>query len=467
MGGGVRQRVATWWRELQDSLWFLPAVLTAASVVLALGLIALDRQVWPEAASSNNVLFGGGADGARGVLSAIAGSLITVTATVFSITMVVLQLASSQFTPRILRTFTGDRGVQFVLAVFIATFTYELIVLRSIRSADDEAPAFVPNVAVTVGIVLALVSIGVLIFFVHHVARTIQVSVIAHRAASETIGLVEERYPAGLGEPAVAGSDGEGNRDEDGEGERDLQGMDDERAWLPAALPAVVRSDGDGYVESLDEESLLEVARQGPLAIRVERQIGEFVLPGAILASVWPAEVLDDELDGRLRSAFILGLERTLRADIGFGIRQVTDIAIRALSPGINDPTTATICIDRIGSILVHFANREPPARIRTGGDGAVVVIPNLSFDQLVEAAFVQLRHYGAGDPIVAVHLVRTLGGIADLVPGHYRAPLVLQARRTLGAARRQLAEPADVARVEQAAAWASGYPLGAKFSTP
>ena len=323
-------RLGTWWAYARDSLWFLPAVMTGIATATALLTLRLDAALQADPSATFYLVFGGGAEGARGVLEAIAGSVITVTGVVFSITIVALQLASSQFTPRVLHNFTGDRANQVVLGVFIGTFTYTLLVLRAVRSAADDGQGFVPGLSVGAAIGLALVSIGFLIFYIHHAARSIQASVIIDRATSDTVALVERLFPDPLGKPA----------------------QDDKQPCLPTISPAVVTAATAGYLQAVDADTLFDLAEEGGLLIRMEPRIGEFVLPGAMLASVWPADALTEIVVHEVRQAFVLGQERTLQADVELGIRQLADIAIKALSPGINDPTTATICIDRLAEVL-------------------------------------------------------------------------------------------------------------------
>ena len=192
----MRTRLGSWWLALKGSLWFVPAVCTTLAVAFALGLVRLDQELLlGRGADSRWWLLGGGAEGTRGVLAAIAGTMITVTGVVFSITIVALQLASSQFTPRVLRTFTGDRGNQLVLGVFIATFTYALLVLRTVREASEGRPPFVPAASVTLAIALAGVSIGFLIYYINHAASSIRASVVIDRVARDTLGLIDELYP--------------------------------------------------------------------------------------------------------------------------------------------------------------------------------------------------------------------------------------------------------------------------------
>jgi uncharacterized membrane protein len=436
----ARKHLSSWWYDLQDSLWFLPALLTLLAILLAFAMVRLDQSLRLDqrTADGNSYFFafGGGAEGARGVLSAIAGTMITVTGVVFSLTIIALQLASSQYTPRILRTFTGDRGNQTVLGVFIGTFTYCLLVLRTIRSSEEAGPGFVPAVSVTVSIVLAFISIGFLIFYIHHIARSIQASVIVQHAATETLHLVDTTFPREL----------------------------DESARNPPAVPPLdetsasrVRTDRGGYLQSVDEATLRDlVALDGEeLVIRLEHQVGAFVVPGAVLASVWSASACSDEVEDRICKAVIIGNERTLQSDIGYGIRQLADIAIKALSPGINDPTTATMAIDRMAEALVEIGRRPRRPPVQRGRDGqGILLLPGLEFSRLVELAFTQVRHYGADDPIVAEHLVLVLGRISEHVDPEHRQILINHARLVLEAAREQITLPADLDHVERAAIW-------------
>ena len=434
--GRVPTRLGAWWHGLQDNLWPVPALATAIAVAAAFLMVRLDRSLVARGQTGPDWLFGAGVSGAREVLSAIAGTMVTVTGVVFSITIVALQLASSQFTPRVLRTFTGDRGNQLVLGVFIATFTYALLVLRTVREApDDRGEPFVPAASVTLAIVLAVVCIGFLIYYISHAANSIRASVIIDRAARDTLGLVDELFPADVGRSAASPA----------------------HAPDSSAAPApTVHATAGGYLQHIDESALLRFAEQGDLVVRVEPLIGAFVLPGATLASVWPATTLSPRVERAIRGALVLGPERTVRSDIEFGLRQLADIAVKALSPGINDPTTALLCVDRLAEILVRIAHRERPAETRSGEDGRPrLILHGPPFAHLVQTAFGQIRHYGAGDAAVAEHVAATLGRMAVLVPPTRREPLRDEGRLVVATAREQITIAADLDRVERAGGWA------------
>jgi len=429
----MRARLKLWWYEVKNSLWFLPAVLTAAAMLLSVLTVQIDQTLLLNRRAGVHWLFSGGTDGARGVLQAIAGTMITVTALVFSITVVALQLAASQLTPRVLRAFMADRANQMALGFFISTFTYSLLVLRVVRSPLEDAGAFVPSLSVTVAIVLALFSVALLIYFVHHAANAMRASVVIDRAASVALELIAHRYPENVGE-----------------------GVEPESpAWLATVPAAMVCTDSSGYLQSINADALFALAERHALTIRLEPAIGDFILPGAEVASVWPETARDEEVGQAIRTALVLGPERTQQADVAFGFQQLSDIAVKALSPGINDPTTAAICIDRLSEGLVTLANRGKPNEVRSGEDDSVrVVLPGPNFARLVGIAFDPIRHYGAGDPTIAEHLVSTLGRIARLIPIAHRAPIASQANLVLKSMRAQVLLPEDQEKVERAGAW-------------
>lgn len=398
----------------------IPALLTLTAVVLAQTFIWLDSHLWRDASFSEvPFVFAGGVEGARGVLSSISGSLITVTGTVFSLTIVALQLASGQMTPRILRNFTSDRQVQVVLGLLVGTFTYSILVLRVVRSEDSDDAAFVPAIATTVAIVLSLVSVAALIIFIHHVSRLIQINVVVARTADDNLGLLSRIGPvpdgATMVEPPVRAAD---------------------------TRSRPVTATRSGYVQAVDRAALLHLCQEHGLTVELLCSPGEFVLDQAHLAAVWAASNPDDSVEGQIRRAIVLGDEPTGQADIGFAIRQITDIALRALSPGINDPTTAMVCLDRLGQLLAA-AGRRPPAATAIkdeAGRGVLILGDRPSFSTLIETAFVQVRHYGAADPLVMAHAIDTLAAIIAVVPATTQEPLRREASRYIATARRTVA---------------------------
>jgi uncharacterized membrane protein len=434
-------RVGLAWTSVRDGLWFIPslAVLAAAGLAMLAVQIPTPR---PESRFASVWLFGGGAEGARGVLTAIAGSLITVTGTVFSVTIVALQLASSQFTPRLLRSFVADRVNQTVLGIFIGTFTYTLLVLRTIHSAAGGRETFVPQVGVTVALVLLLVSVGALIVFINHAAHSIQASVILHRETRRTLAQIETLFPERVGHP-------------DPEPERPCAS-----AACPAGPPGVVRATEAGYLQAVHGETLWRAGEglgdgrhADAVTVRMELHVGAFAFPGKPLASVWPAHAADAVAAG-IRGAFVLGPERTPEQDVEFGLVEISDIAVKALSPGINDPTTAAHCVDRLTQLLAAIGSRPQPVAVRRSPDGRVrLLVRDTPFRRAAGLAFDQIRHFGAGNPAVAKKLLEALGDLAAVVPSDAREALAEQAEAVARAARRAIDDPSDLAAVERLAA--------------
>lgn len=382
-----------YWEDLRSSLWFLPTVIVAGAVALAMGLIEVDfpgyggplEERWPR-------LFGAGADGSRGLLSAIAGSMITVAGVTFSITVVALTLASSQYTSRILRNFVRSRANQTVLGVFVGVFAYCLVVLRTIRGGDEGA--FVPGVAVLGALLLAFVAIGFLIFFIHHIAASLQATTIIESVAAETLQAVDRLFPDQLGEPAA------GRANQEQEMTLALQ------TWT--AIPAR----NSGYIDSIDADALFDLASKQGVVVRMEKGIGEFVIEACPLASV-SGNPPDDKTIQKLSSAYSVDRHRTVHQDAGYGIRQIVDVALKALSPGINDTTTAINCIDYLGSILARLAARRIESRNRVDKGRLRVITRGPTFQSLLGDAFDQIRQNAEGNVAVLARLLQVLATLA------------------------------------------------------
>lgn len=438
MSANRASRLLLTWTRIRDSLWFVPSLAVVFATVLAILLVQIPTPE-PQSKLARIWLYGGGAEGARGMLSAIAGSLITVTGVVFSVTIVALQLASSQFTPRVLGSFIADRVNQIVLGVFIGTFTYALLVLRTIRSEVLDRTAFVPQVAVTVAMVLLLVSIWAFIVYINHAARSIQASVILHRETARTLARVDVLFPTAVVPVAH-------DEPSDGAG-----------AELPIGTPAFVLAVTPGYLQAVELEPLWELERAravGFVTIHIELHVGAFVIPGSRLAAVWPADIVNDETDRLVRAAFVLGPERSNEQDIEFGLVVISDIALRALSPGINDPTTAIQCIDRLTEILAYLGTRERSSDMRQSpGGGVRLLMRSTSFPRAVGLAFDQIRLFGAENPAIGRRLLEALAELSDIVPTLLHPAVRGQARATVEQARRSVADPDALQDLEMIAA--------------
>jgi uncharacterized membrane protein len=364
-----------WWLRARTSFWFLPAIIVAGCVLLAFALIEVDVHFDGDWLDQLPLVFGAGAEGSRGLLGVVASSMITVAGVVFSITIVALSLTSSQYTSRVLRNFMGDSSNQFVLGAFLGIFAYCLVVLRTIRGGDEGA--FVPSLSVLMGLVLGLVGIAVLIYFIHHIAVSIQAAHILANVAAETLEAVDRLFPKGVGEelepplqePPLAG-----------------------RVWQ------AVYAKQTGYIQGIDVPRLLEVARKQQAIVRMDRGIGEFVVEGTLIASVLASKAPDDEATTRIRSLYSFDRQRTLEQDATFGIRQIVDVALKALSPGINDTTTAVMCVDYLTAILARVSECRIESQFRSDDGELRVMTAGPSFASLSAEAFDQIRQNSAGN---------------------------------------------------------------------
>lgn len=427
------QRLSTIWEQLRTSLWFVPSLIVAGAVGLALGMIELDgfsdRQQlverWPR-------LFGAGAEGSRGLLTAIAGSMITVAGVTFSITVVALTLASSQYTSRILANFMRDRANQSVLGVFVGVFAYSLVVLRTIRGGEDGV--FVPALAVLVALVLALIAICFLIFFIHHIAASIQATSIIETTARETLNAVDRLFPAGVGVVAA-----EALR------ERGPDALPQEWTRIPA--------NKTGYIQRIDSDALFGIARAHDVTLRMNRGIGEFVIEGSPIALV-SGPRLPDGLAKNTNAAYTLGRQRTVTQDAAYGIRQLVDVALKALSPGINDTTTATNCVDFLGAILARLSDRRVAAPYRSDGARLRLLTVGPTFEGLLCEAFEQIRHSAEGNMAALTRMLEILELLGERLTDSDRIAAVLrQVQRIADAADRGISAPQDRAAIHAAVA--------------
>jgi uncharacterized membrane protein len=418
------------WESVRSSYWFVPGLMAMGAGALALGMVALDGRVGAEAVERLGWIYAGGPEGARGVLSTIAGSMITVAGVTFSVLVVALSLASSQFGPRVLGSFMRDTGNQVVLGAFTGTFLYCLLVLRTVRGGED-AGTFVPHLSVTVAVAMAVLGVAVLIYFVHHAAVSIQVSSVVASLAQDLDASIDRLFPGEAG-PGDDSADAHGPPATD---------------WLP------LRSRHEGYLQAIDVQALLGVAQEHGLHVRVEVPVGAFVARGDVLATVHPGRGDDagGEHGDALRGPFVVGHRRTPSQDVEFSVQQIVDVAVRALSPGINDPFTAGVCLDRLGAALARVAERPDPACVHRDAEAAARVwFRPPRFGGLAETAFGPLRDYAGGSATVLVHMLSTLHRVAGHVRDGSRAQVVRsQAALVLALADRTLQDAAGRAAVQ------------------
>jgi uncharacterized membrane protein len=388
------QLVAAWSR-LRSTYWFVPSIMTAVAVGLAVLLVALDRSSTADAPWMGWV-YGGGADGARSLLSAVAGSTITVVSLTFSVTVVALTVSSQHFGPRLLSNFMRDAAAQVVLGMFIGTFAFCLVVLRTVQGRGEAYEPFVPHLAVTGAVVLALLSVAALIYYLHHVAASMQVAQIALNVARDLEAAIDRLFPEDAG----------------AEPESPARG-------LPHAPPGatVVTAGSSGYVQAIDLDALLALAEKHATTVWLRARPGDFVTDGTQLATVSPAPANADPFAESLRGAYVVGIDRTPWQDAEFAVQQLVEVALHALSPGINEPFTAITCIDRLGQGLDRLATRRVPSGARTDASLQVRLVAEPgSFSSLLASAFDPITLYAGPNPAIYSRLLETLAGLGRRV---------------------------------------------------
>ena len=389
----MRTRLAHRWATLRTSFWFVPGLMVVGSVLLAGVALGIDSAVAGQGLP--DWVYAGGADGARSLLSTVAGSMVTVAGVGFSITIVALVLASTQFGPRLLNLFLRDIVSQATLGTFVGTFTYCILVLRTIRGTDEAGAAFVPQVAITVAIGLTLVSVGVLVYFFHHVAVTIQAPTLVATVAHDLDRAIDDLVPSGIGRPGPA----------------------PEADALPdPAHEGRVLAGANGYIQVIDDAALFDLAVRHDLCVRLVTRPGLFVVAANPIVAVRPESALADRgLRDALRDAVIIGDRRTAEDDIEFSVRQLVEVALRALSPAINDPFTAMSAVDWLGGALARLAATDWPPRYRYDEAGTLRVIAEIpTFAGVTHTIFSRIRHYGGTSPMV---LNRLLEAVAAFGP--------------------------------------------------
>lgn len=416
---------------LRGSYWLIPALMGLAAVALAVTTGGIDRWLLPDLSRRwGRWISTAGPDGARAVLTTIAASMMTLASLTYSLTLVALTLAAGQYGPRLLRTFMRDRVTQVGLGAFLSTFVFCLAALRTVGAADDRAS--VPHVSVAVGMVMGALCLAYLVYFIHHVASSIN--------ATSVINAVSRELMTSIEASAARASDA----------------PDDRPATTMPAEAAPVPSSTTGYVTLTDVPAMVEAceASNGHLWLLVRP--GDFVVEGEPLAH---AVALGDASAVILRT-IVIGPERTMLQDTEFGVAQLVEVALRALSPGINDPFTAMACVDRLGAALGALASHPPTAHVWPGRSGTprVTRLRVATFDGTLRAAFDPIRQAARGHVSVLIRLAQALGRVARAARrADQQAAVRRQLEMIAAGARDVVPEPRDredvLARVDDALA--------------
>ncbi len=401
--------------DLTETFWLLPALMVVAGIAFALGFVQLDRAGIVPQWLLEDWLYDGGATGARTLLGVVASSTIGVAGTVFSITIAALSLAAGQMGPRLLRNFTKDRGNQLTLGAFLGTFSYALVVLRSVRTQEEGA--FVPHLSLTVAIILAFVCVATLVYFVGHMAGRINVDTV--------IELVSEEVQSAISRLTTD----------------QQQTEPPAREFWKDATP--INEARRGYLQHLDDQGLGDWAAKHNTAIRLLVRPGDYVFPGAPIALMTPPV---EGAAAAIRDATAFGPQRVNAADLEFAVRQLVEVAVRALSPGINDPHTAMSALDRLGAALCEIEPLYLPTGVVMRAGRLALVVPNIQYEGLLDAMFDMIRQNASASAAVLIRMLDVLTAVVSAERDHGRMEsLKGHADLVAGDARRTIGTPADL----------------------
>ncbi|MDX1654479.1 MAG: DUF2254 domain-containing protein [Candidatus Competibacteraceae bacterium] len=380
------------WYRSTTSYWFLPALILLGAVLLSFVTLTIDEWAGSGWVTRWRWIYSHDPAGARATLSTVAGSMITVAGVVFSITIVVLTLASNQFGPRLIRNFMLDKGNQVVLGVFTSTYLYCLLILRRIQAVEDAT--FVPSLSLTTAILLAVLSIAFLIYFIHHVTIFMQVESVVNSVSHELHQTLDRLFPD-FADPNEI------------ESQRPI--LEEPNCSIPIAQ--------SGYIQAVDYQGLVRAAQRHQGTLELLYRPGRYLVAGTAVARFGPGDKAPDELVAAVQAALLLGSHPTPEQDPEFAVRQLVEVAVRALSTGVNDPFTAMTCIDRIATGLGMAASRAPRPILHRDKAGAVRLIDTpVTFADLAEAAYGPLRRHGSHQLAVMLRLLESLAMILPLV---------------------------------------------------
>ncbi len=394
-------RVAALSGQVRSSLFFIPMVCVIAGIVIGEAMLLVDAAV-----TDIDPRLTATVDSARTVLTTVASATLAFAGIAFSVSLLLISLASSQYSPRVVHGMFRDPFNKRVMGLVIGTFTYCLVVLRAVRtSLDESGDAVVPSVSILLAVVLGIASILSIVAFINHGAHSMDVSKILHRVTREALAQAEDAWP-----------ERKATSDHDQSEQRTMRGSGELPPLPPGAVP--VRFDEHGWVQNIDYDRLLKVLPDGSTA-RLDTFAGRYAIQHAPICHVWPPPTDIADLEAAVRASVIVGETRTLQQDVAYGVRQLSDVALKALSPGINDPTTAHDAISHLGTVLSDLLRRVPPAFQLSGENGETLLVPHATTHaQLVGLAFDEVRIASEGQPTVLIYLLEVLHQIRASLAG-------------------------------------------------
>jgi uncharacterized membrane protein len=382
------KKLLFYWKQLKATFWFLPMLIISFSIFLSVGLVSLDNNI--------NISFEGwmrfflvnSSDSARSILTTISGAMIGVAGTVFSVTLVALTLASSQFGPRLIKNFMYVKLNQIVLGSYVSTYLYCLLVLNAIKDNDDYT--FIPAISIFVAILATVFNIILLIIFIHQIAISIQADRVVSDISNFIENQVENLFPKKIGEYM--------NED---------MFIDTAKIISQYKHSTILKSPKSGYLQNIDNQALLKIVEKYNSLIEINYKTGDFFVKDLEIGVIHSHELLEENAINQLLSQFVIGKTKTAQQDIEFSIHQMVEIAARALSPGVNDPYTAISCVDHLTAVMCYLGEAQFPSKYRYDQSKQLrVIAENLDFEGVLDAAFNQIRQFSTGSTAVIIRLM-------------------------------------------------------------
>lgn len=429
------EKIRFFFNKLLATFWFVPLLIISFSIFLAIGLVSLDQGNSLSYDGIGRFFFVNSADSARSILATLSGAMIGVAGTVFSVTLVVLTLASSQFGPRLITNFMYVRLNQVVLGSYISTYLYCLLVLNAIKETNGET--FTPALSILVAIIAALVNIILLIVFIHQMAISIQADKVIADISAIINRQIKTLFPTKMGnEP----------KDENALPAKEIKSKYNHK------VP--IKSPKSGYLQYIDNTSLLEAVCSCESLIELHFRPGNYVVEDIEIGTLYTNSSMDEEQLKHISDQFVIGQMKNAQQDLEFSIHQMVEIAARALSPGINDPYTAMACIDNLTSTLCQLAQVNFPSRYRIDDENNLRIIVNISdFEGFLDASFNQIRQFSAGIPAVIIRLMDALVIIDGFVKNDAQKRAVIKhAKMVLNSGKESIKEEFDLRDLQERA---------------
>lgn len=419
-----------YWKEITSTFWFLPVLIIVFSVGLSIGLVSLDNSITISHEGWVRFFLVNSADSARSMLSTISGGMIGVAGTVFSVTLVALTLASSQLGPRLIKNFMYVRLNQVVLGSYVSTYLYCLLVLNAIR--DNDGYSFIPSISILVALIATVMNIILLIVFIHQIAVSIQADRVISDISDFIAKQVETLFPEKMGD----GADGD-----------DENRMDEDSELSAYSNRIPIRSKQSGYLQYIDHEVLIGHLTKQDALLKIHHRPGSFIVEGLEIGILHSNAEVNEESMKKLRKQFVIGKTKTPQQDLEYSIHQMVEIAVRALSPGVNDPYTAIACVDHLSATMCYLAQAKFPPTYRYDEEGNVRLIADiLEFEGVMDAAFNQIRQFSGGSPAVIIRLMDAMNTIRSFATKeHHKKAVRKHTDMVLALGKETITEPNDL----------------------